>query len=260
MEDRKKAKAAALKTGSTGVKAAAVDAGSAAPGTFGSGSGGAAEAVAQGVTGTTRAQNEEEQLPGPQSIPRQAQGPQPPTAQEQKDAKRAKADALLAKLTAKLESTTNSKKRLALQGKILKLLPMCTPPEKAGGQSGVGNGQGSGNSGSGGCGGGVVAGGSGAGGGGGGGVAAVQFPFRQRKTPTAAAGLQAAPGGPEEEARRRQRQQRFGGGAAGEEDEEVGGVGCHVTKTLFPAYTWLLLVPQAVCLFNVLSLCVKLVN
>ncbi|KAG2444286.1 hypothetical protein HXX76_001043 [Chlamydomonas incerta] len=158
----------------------------------------------------------------------QAAAPAAPTAAaDPLAAKRAKADALMAKLTAKLEATSNPAKRLALQDKMLKLLPKCTPqptppakPKAAAGPT-VSHGLGAG------------------------------FQFKLARTPKAAfAPPPAALQGPEELARRRQRQQRFAGSGAAEEDDEAdavltaaGGVG--TSAALEKEYLRLTSLPRA---------------
>ncbi|KXZ46429.1 hypothetical protein GPECTOR_43g865 [Gonium pectorale] len=123
---------------------------------------------------------------------------------------RARADALMAKLTAKLEATSDAKKRLAIQTKMLRLLPKCTPaPPQPALQVGAGKAAPGPAS-------------NAAGSASGGGTAG--FQFRIQRTPKAAivpAAGTAALGGPEEAARRRLRQQRFGdAGAAGAEGDD----------------------------------------
>ncbi|KAG2486325.1 hypothetical protein HYH03_015029 [Edaphochlamys debaryana] len=126
----------------------------------------------------------------------------PAAAADPAAVKRAKADALMARLTAELEATTDAKKRLALQSKMLGLMPKCTPPpapapKPAAAPTAAAAGT---------C---RAAAGSG-------------FQFKLQRTPKAALPL-AAPAAdtPEERARRRQRMERFGaGGAAAEEEDE----------------------------------------
>ncbi|KAG2425749.1 hypothetical protein HYH02_014965 [Chlamydomonas schloesseri] len=161
-----------------------------------------------------------------------------PTAADKRAAKRAKADALMAKLTAKLEATSNPAKRLALQDKMLQLLPKCTPqqqpqppqpaakPKAAAAAAGL-------------------AGGSRDAGG---------FQFKLARTPKAAiapAAVAAALQGPEELARRRQRAQRFAGGGTVEDEEDeadavltaAGGVGR--SQALEKEYLRLTALPRA---------------
>ena len=136
------------------------------------------------------------------------QAPAPSTAAADKlAAKRAKADALMAKLTAKLDATSNAAKRLALQDKMLKLLPKCTPqPQAANPKSAFGPATSPGSAGP------ISTSSIGSG-----------FQFKLARTPKAAtAPPPAALQGPEELARRRQRQQRFAGSGVVEEDDEVG--------------------------------------
>ncbi|GLC69279.1 hypothetical protein PLESTF_000810800 [Pleodorina starrii] len=123
-------------------------------------------------------------------------------------AKRARADELLSRLNKKLCTTTDAKKRLALQAKMLRLLPKCSqpepepkpkpPPENPAATTASAAGGGGGTA--------LLSGHSDRPG--------TSFAFKLLRTPTAA--LPTAPGltGPEEDARRRLRQNRFGDAAA----------------------------------------------
>ncbi|PNH10916.1 Leukocyte receptor cluster member 8 [Tetrabaena socialis] len=142
----------------------------------------------------------------------------PASAADQAAATRARADALMARVTAKLAAATDPRKRLALQTKQLKLLPKCTPAPRPAAvappplaKAAAKGGKAAGNRGNKGA---DVAAGAGA---------SFQFKVQQRTAKTSMAASAVAFGGPQEEARRRQRAQRFGeaDGAGAEEDEQV---------------------------------------
>ncbi|GFR51188.1 hypothetical protein Agub_g13531 [Astrephomene gubernaculifera] len=153
-------------------------------------------------------------------------------------AKRARADALLGRLTDKLEATKDPSKRLALQAKMLRILPKCTPPQpmpaatKAapGGMSATPSGGAPETSGG--------------------------FVFKLQRTPKSAATLNLSAaavtaGGPADEARRRLRQQRFSHAAEEGSDAaaadavlvESGGVG--TSAALEKEYLRLTSLPRA---------------